>query len=188
MRGGAHHGGVKSRAALTVVVALAAVLAVLAAVFIVPGSGPTVTVTGVNFVGNGACGILMTAPGFSATPGGAEQFSGRVSNTNPGACTIESIRSETPGFTVTEANVPLVVAPGFGALAWTVQVPLYYDGILTLNFSGFWSPANVTPPANNTSCPPLCFTSHIPSGLEMYSWGGGPTRAGSSLRQRPPGP
>jgi hypothetical protein len=160
----------RGRTALAVVIASTAALAALAAVFVVPGSGPTVTVTGVSFVGNGACGILMTDSGFSAAPGAEEQFSGRVANTEQSPCTIESIQSATPGFTVVGASVPLVVAPGFGNLAWTVQLPLYYDGILTLNFTGNWSPME-TNFTSNSSCPSPCFHTQIPSGLEMYSWG-----------------
>jgi hypothetical protein len=160
----------RGRAALALVIASAAVIAVLAGVFIFPGSGPTVTVSSVNFVGNGACSILMIGPGFVAAPGTEEHFSGLVDNNEQRNCTIQSIRSETPGFTVVGANVPLEVHPGVEALSWVVQLPFYFDGNLTLNLTGTWSPVSTTP-ANNTTCPSPCISTHIPSGLYFYTFG-----------------
>jgi len=160
----------RGRTALAVVIATAAFLGAVSAVFVIPGSGPTVTVTGVNFVGDGACGILMTAPGFSSAPGAEEHFSGQVLNDEQSACTIQSIRSETPGFTVIRANVPLVVAPGAQTLSWVVQVPFYFDGNLTLNLTGSWLPSNLAH-STNTSCLSPCVSTHIPSGLYFYTFG-----------------
>ena len=147
----------RGRTALAIVIASAAMLAALAAVFVIPGSGPTVAVTNVNFVGNGPCGILMTDSGFSAAPGAEEQFSGRVTNNMPNTCWIQSISSETPGFTVVGANVPLVVPSGVKTLSWMVEVPFYFNGNLTLNFTGGWAPFNGTPVSNST-CPFPCIS------------------------------
>lgn len=161
----------RGRTALAIVIASAAMLAALAAVFVIPGSGPTVAVTNVNFVGNGPCGILMTDSGFSAAPGAEEQFSGRVTNNMPNTCWIQSISSETPGFTVVGANVPLVVPSGVKTLSWMVEVPFYFNGNLTLNFTGGWAPFNGTPVSNST-CPFPCISfGPEPSGLQMFSWG-----------------
>ncbi|MGD0588872.1 MAG: hypothetical protein ABSA63_08800 [Thermoplasmata archaeon] len=160
----------RRRAALAIVVGAAALLATLSAVFVVPGSGPTVTVTAVNFVGDGPCGVAMEQVGFSAAPGAEEHFSGLVTDTQPDNCTIESISSETPGFTVIGANVPLLVTPGVTALSWLVRVPFYFDGNLTLNVSGAWAPWNGTY-VYNSSCPSPCAQSVPPSGLYMYTFG-----------------
>jgi len=161
---------VRRRAALAILIASAAFVAAVSTVFVVPGSGPTVTVTAVSFVGDGPCGVAMEQVGFSAAPGAEEHFSGLVTDTQRGNCTIQSISSETPGFKVIGANVPLLVTPGVTALSWLVQVPFYFDGNLTLNVSGAWAPWNGTY-VDNSSCPSPCAQSVPPSGLYMYTFG-----------------
>ena len=160
----------RGRTVLALVIASATFCTALAGLFVLPGSGPTVTVTEVSLVGGGGCGIIETQPGFAAAPGAEEHFSGQVDNNERGTCTILSIRSETPGFTVTGANVPLVVAPGTQTLSWLVQVPFFFSGNLTLDVSGFWT-SNNPAPTNNSSCPSPCISSHVPSGLYFYSAG-----------------
>lgn len=160
----------RGRTALAIVIASAAVIVAVAAVFVVPGSGTTVTVNAVNLVGWDTCDVNQSAVGFSASPGAVEHFSGQVLNDGQGNCTIQSIRSNTPGFTVITASVPLFVPPGVRTLTWLVQLPLFFNGNLTLNFTGMWSPANPTYPSNST-CPSPCFSSGVPSQLYFYTFG-----------------
>ena len=160
----------RRRTVLLAWIASAALLGALAAVFVIPGSGPTVTVTSVNLVSSGGCVIDELTSGFSTPPGGEEQFSGQVLYSNPGTCTIDSVRSATPGFIVTAASVPIDVTSGTGTLSWVVQVPLFFHGSLTLEFFGTRSGDHPTP-VNNSSCASPCISTQIPSDLYFYSFG-----------------
>jgi len=149
------------RIALVVAAALIIVVSV-GVMFLVPNWGPTVKVTSVNFVGAGTCAVDQTGPGYSVGPGGVEEYSGMVVNSqSDNDCIIDSIVASTPGFTVVDANTPLWVAPGEAAIHWFVRAPSLFDGVLTLNFSGHWFSGAPAPSSVGSSIPGGIYDLHF---------------------------
>ena len=140
----------------------------VATVFMVPGPASTVRVSAVNLYGPTGCGIAsQLAPGFNAPAGGQEQFSAQVF-TELGGCVVDSVIAATPGFQVIATNAPLVVTPTSATLWWIVQLPLSFQGNLTLNFIGTSSGISPTAPSG---CASPCISSHVPSELYQYNFG-----------------
>jgi hypothetical protein len=170
MRAERRSGSVRSRKVTALLLASALFLVIVAAVFLIPEYGPTMTVSELNLVGPTACGIISQSdPGFSLAPGGSEQFSAHVVP-DRGECVVDAVTSETPGFVVLRSNTPLWVTSQPAVLTWVVQAPLSYQGNLTLNFTGIPLPTSPTP-SNNSSCPSPCISSHIPGELYFLSYG-----------------
>ncbi len=75
-----------------------------------------------------------------------------VSNTNPGAGTIESRVAPRLRIHGHRSECAVGGRAGLRGPAWTVQVPLYYDGNSTLNFSGVLVAGQLTPPVKQARC------------------------------------
>ncbi len=123
-----------------ILIVVVIIISVLAYIF-VPVSSPNVEVT--EFViasPDNVCGLDgATASGFNATPGGSLGLSFNVtgaptSDGGTAACTIETISTSTSGFSVSQANVPLVIpANATEILAFTLGIPSSsYTGNVTL--------------------------------------------------------
>jgi hypothetical protein len=111
-----------------------------------PASGPTVTVTGINFTSSdNACGLngAVDPTWYNTTAGQSFSLSydisgnvtGNVSGVNTTApCEIHTLSTTTPGFNITGANVPLSVpANKTQVLGFTVNPPnSAFTGVLTL--------------------------------------------------------
>jgi hypothetical protein len=121
------------------VVVLVLVVGVVA-FFLLP-SPPNVEVTGINFSSpDNACGLDgATDTGFNLSTSQSIQFTYEIAgnNTTAGgtaACTINSVSTPTPGFSVTGANVPLSIpANSTQLLSYSVNTPgSAYTGVLTI--------------------------------------------------------
>ncbi len=123
-------------------VVVAVILVVGVIVFLLPPApGASVTVTGIAVSSpDDACGLNgATDDGFNATVGQSIQFTYDISGNSTisggtAACTIESVSTTTPGFSVTGANVPLSIpANSIQQLSFTMNLPgSAYTGVLTL--------------------------------------------------------
>jgi hypothetical protein len=123
-----------------IVVAIVAVILILGVIFLFLAPSPNVIVTGINFSSpDDACGLNgATDYGFNASSGTSMQFTYQLSgnNTTDGgtsACTINSLTTSTPGFSISGANVPLAIpANSTQLLSFSVNMPSSsYTGILT---------------------------------------------------------
>lgn len=130
------------RTAIVIVVLIVVVILVLGAIsyFAAPSSSPIV-ITGVNIYSpDDVCGLDgATADGFNASTSSSVELTYGISGNNTtgggtAACTIHSVNTTTPGFSVTGANVPLVIpANATPNLSFTVNTPgSPYTGVLTL--------------------------------------------------------
>jgi hypothetical protein len=155
-------------------------LSLVAGLVLIPGPWSPVAVTGVDLAASSGCFIEEQGPGFTAGSGGVELFSGWILNSENRTCTVDSIGSSTPGFSVIETNLPLVVPPGGASISWQVELPLTYRGVLTFDFAGTVS-STTAPPATNASCPSPCVTTQIPPDLYQYHYGPGMPSAGIGL-------
>jgi len=114
--------------------AVVATLAVLALLSAEVG----VTVTEVQWSGSNSCGGLSgsTTGGFHGTEGGSEQYRvpGLVDPSPTTGCTIPSVTSLVPGFSVTGGNLPLTIpAEGSATLSLTIALTgTSFDGPLSL--------------------------------------------------------
>ena len=111
-----------------------------------PSSGPAVTITGVNFFSpDNVCGLngAIDPTWYNQTAGQSFPLSyevsgnvtGNVSGINTTApCVIDTLSTSTPGFNITDANVPLTIAANTTELlGFTVDPPnSAYSGVLTL--------------------------------------------------------
>jgi hypothetical protein len=103
-------------------------------------STPTLTLTSVtmNFAGATNCWASVSLTGYGITVGNewtvSVRFSYQQGFLQPASCTIQTVRSQTPGLTVVSANAPLVVVNGATeTLQLTVRGPDYdYTGSLSL--------------------------------------------------------
>ncbi len=117
------------------------VLGVAAFIFI-PNTSPSanVTVTSIAFTSpDDACGVVgATSHGFNASTGESLKIGvymyGNSTATGTAACTIQTISTTTPGFSIAGADVPLVIpANEHATLSFTVNMPgSAYTGTLTL--------------------------------------------------------
>jgi len=127
-------------------VAVLAVVAVLvlpsiAFVFLPTSSSSKVIVTTIHFTSlDNACGVNdLNTNGFNASPGeslgiGVYMYGNSTPGGGTAACTIHSLSTITPGFSITETNVPLgILANKSATLKFTVNMPgSAYTGVLTL--------------------------------------------------------
>jgi hypothetical protein len=117
------------------------VLGVVAFIFI-PTTSPaaTVTVTSIAFTSpDDACGVAgATSQGFNVSTDESLKIGvymyGNSTATGTSACTIQAISTTTPGFSITGADVPLVIpANEHATLSFTVNMPgSAFSGVLTL--------------------------------------------------------
>ena len=97
-----------------------------------------VTVTEIHWFGSNPCGGLSgsTTGGFRGAEGGVEKYTvtGLVNPNSTQSCTIGSIQSMVPGFTVQSGSFPLVIpAEGTTNLTVTIGLPgTEYDADLSL--------------------------------------------------------
>ena len=100
---------------------------------------PEVNVTEIDFVSpDNACDLDgATDVGFTAAPGDSVEFVYNISNNDTAPCTIGAISTNTTGFSVTDANAPLVIPNGSARdFSFTVNVPnAAFSGVLTLVIS-----------------------------------------------------
>jgi hypothetical protein len=100
-----------------------------------------VTVTEVQWSGSNSCGGLSgsTTAGFHGTEAASEPYSvpGLVNPSPSFACTIRSVTSLVPGFTVAGGDLPLTIPPG-GSASLRLTIDLIgssFDGPLSLMVS-----------------------------------------------------
>jgi len=135
---------------LLIVVVFVVILLVFGAIayLLAPSSssGPAVTITGVNFFSpDNVCGLngASDPTWYNETAGQSFPLSyeisgnvtGNVSGVNTTApCEIYTLTTSTPGFNITDANVPLVIAANATEnLGFTVDPPnSTWSGVLTL--------------------------------------------------------
>lgn len=128
------------------VVLLVAIIAAILVIFFVLSSGSisgiggsgSVDVTAVNITSSdNACGSNgHTFPGFTLNTRQSYQQTFTINNGNlVFSCTINSVSTTTPGFSVSGANTPLTIpADGSESLSFTVTAPgASYNGVLTLD-------------------------------------------------------
>jgi len=145
--GGGPIGGPPRRSrARTVLIVVAVVVVVLlvigvAAYLLLPAAPPAINVTGINFQSpDDACGLNgATDTGFTANESQAMEFTYQISGNNTtnggtAACTIHTVSTSTPGFSVSGANVPLSIPVNSSQLlSFSVTMPSSsYTGVLTL--------------------------------------------------------
>jgi len=125
---------------LVVIVVVILILGVVS-YLLLPTSSPNINITGVNFFStDDACGLNgATASGFTANSSQAYPLSFYISGNNTtnggtAACTINSVSTSTPGFSITGANVPLPVPENESPLlSFTLNCPSSpYSGVLTI--------------------------------------------------------
>ena len=121
---------------VAVVVAMAVVA--IAVVAWVLSAEVGITVTDVRWLGSNPCGGLTgsTTSGFRGAEGGQEKYTvtGLVNRNATGSCTISSVSSMVPGFTVLGGSYPLTIPAGGSAnLTVTLGLPgTSFDGPLSL--------------------------------------------------------
>lgn len=98
--------------------------------------GPSISVTGINFVSSdNACGLNgATDYGFNGTAGGNLELTYSLFNNATTTCTISNITTSTAGFSITGANTPLSI-PANGTQLFSFQINFpnnSYTGVLTL--------------------------------------------------------
>ena len=138
------------RTLLTIIVVFVVILLVFGVIsyLLAPASssGPAVTITGVNFTSpDNACGLNGAIdPSWYNTSAGQSfplsydisgNVTGNVSGVNTTApCEIYTLTTTTPGFNITDANVPLYIAANTTQiLGFTVNPPnAAFSGVLTL--------------------------------------------------------
>lgn len=119
-----------------IIAAMAVIAVVVVDLAISTESG--VTVTEVHWFGSNACGGLSgsTTGGFRGAEGGMEEYTvtGLVNSNSTPSCTIRSIQSMVPGFTVLRGSFPLTILAGATAnLTITLSLPgTAYDAGLSL--------------------------------------------------------
>ncbi|MCI4330812.1 MAG: hypothetical protein L3K19_03055 [Thermoplasmata archaeon] len=131
----------RRRWGLIVVGAVVALLVIGGIAFLFLPSSPDVVVTGINFSSpDNACGLNgLVDNGFNASSGDSIELTYDISGNNTtgnatAPCTIHSVSTSTPGFSVTGADVPLMVpANAMQLLSFSVNVPdSGYTGVLSL--------------------------------------------------------
>jgi len=124
---------------LVVVVVVILVLGVVA-YFLIPPA-PSVTITVINFQSSdNVCGLNgATSQGYTANTSETDQLSFGITGNNTtgggtAACTIHTISTSTPGFSISGANVPLAIpANQTENLVFDLTVPSSgYNGNVTL--------------------------------------------------------
>ncbi len=105
-------------------------------------SAPNVDVTTIYiYAPDNVCGLNSNPQayyGFNATPGSPQAIGLEVENFNTSAsCTVRGVLTNTSGFGVTGANLPLVIpAKGNGTLNFTLDLPSSsFSGSVNLVFS-----------------------------------------------------
>ncbi len=125
------------------VVAMVVILVLGVAAFIfLPNNSTsgTVTVTTIDYASpDDACGVAgVTSHGFNASAGESLKIGvimyGNSTATGTAACSIQTLSTSTPGFSITGADVPLKISANQHAtLSFTVTVPgSGFTGVLTL--------------------------------------------------------
>jgi hypothetical protein len=131
----------RRRWGLIVLALVVAFLLVGGLAFVLLPTSPDVVVTGINFSSpDNACGLDgSTDVGFNASSGDTVELTYQISGNNTTAnatapCTVHSVTTSTPGFSITGANVPLAVpANATQLLSFSVNVPdAAFTGVLTL--------------------------------------------------------
>jgi predicted nucleic acid-binding Zn ribbon protein len=119
----------RSRRIVRLIVVLVVIAIVVgAAVLYYESVSPGVEVSTINVWSNdNVCGLganLIGYNGFSGSPGASESFGFEVPNFNGTACTVDSVATNTSGFSLTDVGVPLAV-PGSGTnyLNLTIVLP-----------------------------------------------------------------
>jgi len=117
---------------IAVVVVILVVLAAIATV------ATSINITAVNYSSSdNACGTAgTTGPGTSMSSGGTAQDTLVVTNLDfILSCTISTVSTPTPGFSVSGANVPLTIpAGGQESLSFTIHAPSgSFNGVLTID-------------------------------------------------------
>jgi hypothetical protein len=130
---------------LVVIVVVILVLGVIS--FLLIPASPTIDVTTINFSSaDNICGLDgATGDGFNVSSGQSIQLvynmTGNLTGQNAttgqnitSACTIHTLTTSTPGFSITAANVPLAIPANFTELlSFNVNTPSSsYTGPLTL--------------------------------------------------------
>lgn len=135
--------------ARTIVIVLAVIVVVILVLGVVsylllPSATYAINVTGINiFSSDDTCGLNgETATGFSANTSQAYPITFQITGNNTtnggtAACSISSVSTSTPGFSITGANVPLQVPVNASPLlSFTVNCPSSaYTGVLTLQIN-----------------------------------------------------
>jgi len=118
---------------------VAMTVAVVVAVYLALSAEVGVTVTEVRWSGNNPCGGLAgsTTNGFRGAEGGQEKYTvtGLVNPNATASCTIHSVSSTVPGFTVIGGSVPLTIpAEGSANLTVTLSLPdTPFDGSISMS-------------------------------------------------------
>lgn len=121
-------------AGVTILIVVVAVI--LAFHFLAPS--PQVKVEEIDvWAPTNVCGLSsnpISYPGFTDMPGSADAFQFQISNFNSSACTVSQASTNTSGFSLSNAQLPLTVAQGQSQfLNVTVNLPSgSFDGTLNL--------------------------------------------------------
>jgi len=107
------------------------------------GGGATINVTAVNFyVTANPCWTSSGGPGGTVNAGQSFSTSWTLSYTKtlfgPASCTVQSVSSATPGFSIVSSNTPLVVdSGGSQTLSIVIETPSVasWTGVVTINVS-----------------------------------------------------
>ncbi len=131
----------KRRSRLLVITAvIVAIVLVIGAVgfLLLLAQTPVVDISDINvYTTDNVCG-LNGFPGYYGftSGGGLNELTLPITNGNTTSCTIEGVTTNTSGFEVTQAQVPLDLGPGANStLNVTIEFPSSYQGVLNLIFS-----------------------------------------------------
>ncbi len=115
---------------IVIVVVLVIVIAIVGGLLAYEASAPTVTINAIYFYApDNACGLGVPAnqavyDGFSDDPGVTDTVGFIVPSFNSTTCTIQSLVTNTSGFTIVNTNLPIAIAAeGNGTLFINVTLP-----------------------------------------------------------------
>jgi hypothetical protein len=134
-----HHRHLRTAILAGVVVLVVVVAVIVAFHFLAPS--PQVDVQEIDvWAPSNVCGLnvtLISYNGFTDMPGASDDFQFQVENYNATACTLSHVDTNTSGFSLTNAQLPLTVAAGQSQfLNVTVNLPQgAFDGNLNLIYT-----------------------------------------------------
>ncbi len=126
----------RNRVLLVVLIVVIVLIAFALAYVVLESVGVTVTSIHLTSTDNNCGQNGRTASGYKTVPHGFLTRTFTIVNPNPHeSCTITTVRPLTPGFKLSDLNVPLTVsADGTAALSMIITSPgSHYDGVLTLD-------------------------------------------------------